>query len=150
MIEGVKIVPLPIYAVDERGEVMEMLKATDPHFIRFGHIYFSTVRQGAVKGWHKYFSKTLNYACISGLVKLVLFDDRKYSPTNGTLMELFIGPINYKLVQIPHGVWNGFKGIGEGTSIVANCSTTPFNEADIERMLPHDSIIPYKWDRVDK
>lgn len=32
MIEGVKIIPLK-QIVDERGKVMQMLKATDPHFL---------------------------------------------------------------------------------------------------------------------
>jgi len=39
MIDGVKVVPLR-QVVDERGKIMHMLKATDPHFIRFGEIYF--------------------------------------------------------------------------------------------------------------
>jgi len=40
MIHGVKIIPLR-QVVDERGKIMHMLKATDPHFIKFGEIYFS-------------------------------------------------------------------------------------------------------------
>ena len=40
MIDGVKIIPLR-QIVDERGKIMHMMKATDPHFIRFGEIYFS-------------------------------------------------------------------------------------------------------------
>ena len=41
MIDGVKVVPLR-QIVDERGKIMHMLKATDPHFLGFGEIYFST------------------------------------------------------------------------------------------------------------
>ncbi len=33
---------------------MHMLKRTDPHFIEFGEIYFSTVYPGVVKGWHRH------------------------------------------------------------------------------------------------
>ena len=36
--------------------------------------------------------------------------------------ELFIGEWNYQLVTIPPLVWNGFKGIGDGMAIVANCA----------------------------
>ena len=46
MIEGVVVHPLRRIA-DERGSVMHMLKETDPHFTRFGEIYFSTVYPGA-------------------------------------------------------------------------------------------------------
>ena len=40
-------------------------------------------------------------------------------------MECFLGPDDYSLVQIPPGVWNGFKGMGSEAAIVANCSTHP-------------------------
>jgi dTDP-4-dehydrorhamnose 3,5-epimerase len=40
MIDGVKMVPLR-QIVDERGKIMHRLKMTDPHFVRFGEIYFS-------------------------------------------------------------------------------------------------------------
>jgi dTDP-4-dehydrorhamnose 3,5-epimerase len=149
-INGVNVIPLPRYAIDERGVVMEMLKETDPHFLRFGQIYFSTVYQGAIKGWHKYRTKVLNYACVSGLAKLVLFDDRKYSSTNGNIMELFIGELNYCLVQVPPMIWNGFKGISQVPAVLANCPTTVFDESDIIRVDPHNNDIPYKWERIDK
>ena len=51
---------------------MHMLKRTDPHFIEFGEIYFSTVHRGVVKGWHRHDDMTLNYACVYGRIKLVL------------------------------------------------------------------------------
>ena len=50
---------------------MHMLRADDPHFIQFGEIYFTTVYEGVVKGWHKHREMTLNYACVFGRVKLV-------------------------------------------------------------------------------
>ena len=80
MIEGVQVIPLRRIP-DERGTVMHMLRRTDPHFIEFGEIYFSSVYQGVVKGWHRHREMTLNYACVDGRVKLVLFDDRDGSFT---------------------------------------------------------------------
>src|SRR5262249_30512202 len=52
-IEGVRVVPLARIP-DERGTVLHMLKASDPHFLRFGEIYFSMVYPGIVKGWHRH------------------------------------------------------------------------------------------------
>ena len=130
---------------DERGTVMHMLKATDPEFLGFGEIYFSTVYPGVVKGWHRHTEMTLNYACIHGRIKLVLFDDRDGSPTRGEIMERFLGPDDYSLVQVPPGVWNGFKGMGSETAIVANCSTHPHDPARSTRLDPFDNDIPYDW-----
>ena len=36
---------------DERGTIYHMLKSTDPHFTKFGEIYFSSIYPGVVKGW---------------------------------------------------------------------------------------------------
>ena len=144
MIDGVVIVPLKKIP-DERGTVMHMLKSSDPHFKNFGEIYFSTIYQGVIKGWHIHSRMTINYAVPVGMVKLVLYDVRENSPSKGELMELFIGEENYVLVQIPPGIWNGFKGMGTKTAIVANCSTIPHDPSEITRIDPFDKSIPYDW-----
>lgn len=143
-IEGVVITPLRQIA-DERGKIMHMLRADDAHFKAFGEIYFSCIERGAIKAWHIHREMTLNYACVSGKIKFVLVDLRPDSPTKGNLMEIFIGPETYSLVTVPPMVWNGFKGIAEGTSIVANCTDIPHRADEIDRMDPFDPTIPYDW-----
>ncbi|QUW01689.1 dTDP-4-dehydrorhamnose 3,5-epimerase family protein [Chloracidobacterium sp. MS 40/45] len=145
MIDGVAVRPLR-QIPDERGKIMHMLRADAPHFEQFGEIYFSCVYPGAIKAWHIHKAMTLNYAVIVGRIKLVLYDDREHSPTRGELMELFIGDGNYALVTIPPRIWNGFKGIGTETAIVANCATLPHDPEEIERMDPFTDRIPYRWD----
>ena len=149
MIDGVQVVPLRRIP-DERGTVYHMLKCTDPHFRQFGEIYFSTVYPGVIKGWHKHREMTLNYACIEGRIKLVLYDGRADSPTKGELMEIFLGPDNYCLVIIPPEVWNGFKGMSAPYAIVANCCTHPHDTSRSERMDPFSNKIPYDWALKDQ
>jgi dTDP-4-dehydrorhamnose 3,5-epimerase len=144
MIAGVVIVPLARIP-DERGVVMHMLRRTDPHFVEFGEIYFSKIYPGVVKGWHKHAEMTLNYACIHGRIKLVLYDARDGSSTKGELMEIFLGPENHSLVQIPPGIWNGFKGQGQEMAIVANCASHPHDPSSSVRIDPFDNDIPYDW-----
>mgnify|MGYP001300222857 CR=1 FL=1 len=134
MIDGVKIIPLRRIP-DERGTVFHMLKNGDPHFLQFGEIYFSSVYPGAVKGWHKHREMTLNYACIAGRIKLVIFDDREESNTRGELMEVFLGPDQYSLAVIPPGLWNGFKGMSDPHALVANCCTHPHDPSRSERWI---------------
>lgn len=145
MIEGVLIHPLR-QIPDERGQVMHMLRNDDAHFEQFGEIYFSIVYPGVIKGWHLHKAMTLNYAVVSGMIKLVLYDDREGSPSRGELMELFVGESNYSLVKIPPGIWNGFKGVGMEPAIVANCATLPHDPQEIVRMDPFDNHIPYNWE----
>ena len=144
MIEGAMVVPLR-RVPDERGTVFHMLRASDPHFLRFGEIYFSSVYPGVVKGWHRHRDMTLNYACIFGRVKLVLYDDRPDSSTRGQVQEIFLGPDNYALVIVPPGVWNGFKGMSVPFAIVANCATHEHDPSRSDRQDPFQSAIPYDW-----
>ena len=144
MIDGVVVTQLR-RIVDERGSVMHMLRTDAPQFSGFGEIYFSTVHPGAIKGWHIHHKMVLNYAVPQGRIKFVLFDDRLDSPTHGELQELFIGEDNYCLVTVPPLVWNGFKGIGTETAIVANCASIPHDPNEIDRKDPFDPSIPYDW-----
>ena len=143
-IQGVKIIPLK-QIVDERGKVMHMLKATDPHFIRFGEIYFSCAWPGTVKAWHVHKTMTLNNAVISGRAKLVLYDGREGSPTKGQIQEIFLGEDRYCLVQIPPGIVNGYKAYGDKLAILANCATEPHDPEEITRLDPFTTEIPYDW-----
>lgn len=144
IIEGVRIIALRRIQ-DHRGAVYHMLKKTDPHFLQFGEIYFSSVYPGVVKAWKRHNSITVNYACIFGRVKLVLYDQRPGSPTTGGLMEVFLGPDNYSLVVIPPAVWHGFQGMSEPIGIIANCATEPNDTSEYDRLDPIDDRIPYRW-----
>jgi dTDP-4-dehydrorhamnose 3,5-epimerase len=144
-VHDVQVTPLKRLP-DERGAVLHMLREDSPVFERFGEIYFSTVYPGVVKGWHLHSRMTLNYAVPVGMVKLVCYDDRPESPTRGAVQELHVGELNYVLVTIPPGIWNGFKGEGAGPALVANCATIPHAPGEIERMHPVDNDVPYDWD----
>ena len=143
-IDGVQLVPLRRIP-DERGTIYHMLRADDPHFIQFGEIYFTTVYDGVVKGWHKHREMTLNYACVYGRVKLALYDDRLESPTRGAEQEIFLGPDNHSLVIIPPEVWNGMKGMSTPFAIVANCCTHSYDPSRTTRLDPFENDIPYDW-----
>ena len=145
MIDGVKIIPLR-QIIDERGKIMHMLKATDPHFIKFGEIYFSCAWPGAIKAWHIHKSMTLNNVVISGRAKLVMYDKREGSPTFGEIQEVFFGEDNYVLVQMPPGIVNGYKAYGDKMVILANCATEPHDPDEMIRIDPFHNDIPYRWE----
>lgn len=150
MIDGVKIKKLRVIP-DERGRLMEMLRADDDIFIKFGQTYMTTVYPSVVKGWHYHKKQVDNFVCVKGMIKLVLYDNRDGSPTKGEINEFFLGEHNPILVQIPTYVFHGFKGIYETESMVVNCPTEPYNyeEPDEFRVDPHTKDIPYNWERKD-
>lgn len=150
MIDDVKIKKLKVIP-DERGRLMEMLRTDDEIFDKFGQVYLSTTYPGAVKGWHYHKIQTDNIVCVRGMLKLVLFDNREGSTTNGEVNEFFIGEHNPLLVQVPKGVYHGWKCISDCEAMVVNCPTEPYNysQPDEYRVDPHKNDIPYKWERKD-
>ena len=149
MIEGVLVNRL-VQIHDERGKIMHMMSSSSPYFDKFGEIYFSFSHPGVVKAWHLHSKMTLNYAVVSGKLKLVLFDDRDDSPTSGQIEELYLTPDDHKIVTVPPGVWNGFKCVGNSDAILANLATIPHDPHEILRLPPQTSKIPYSWDIVHK
>ena len=144
MIEGVKITKLNKIE-DDRGAVLPMLRSDSKIFESFGEIYFSTIFTKSIKAWHLHKKTILNYACISGKVKLVLFDDRKDSQTSGDYSEHILTPKDLFLITIPPLIWNGFIGLNKSESIVANCISHPHDENEIVRKQFDDKYFKYNW-----
>jgi dTDP-4-dehydrorhamnose 3,5-epimerase len=149
MIEGVARHPLRQF-VDDRGRTMHMLRNDDPHFRAFGEIYFSGVQQGKVKGWYRHREKTLNYAVPTGLIRVVIYDERVTSPTRGAIEEYLLGEASdkYALLTIPPLLWYGVQGLAPGVSIIANCSDLPNDPAESDRKEPNSPDVPYTWPAV--
>lgn len=144
MIQGVKIIKKK-QIIDERGKIMHMLRNDDQNYKKFGEIYFSCTFPGSIKAWHLHKKMTLNYAVISGKIKLVLYDQRKNSKTFNKIQEIFMSTENYSLIIVPPMIWNGFKAIGNEPSIVANCSDIPHDPSEIIRKPFNDKFISYDW-----
>jgi dTDP-4-dehydrorhamnose 3,5-epimerase len=148
-IEGVQVKPLKIVP-DERGWLMEVLREDDELFGRFGQVYVSATYPGVVKAWHFHARQTDNFACITGMIKLVLVDTRQGSPTRDTINEFFLGVQNPVLVQVPKLVYHGWKCISVEPSLVLNVPDEPYDRAnpDEQRIAPHGTL-PYDWTRKD-
>jgi dTDP-4-dehydrorhamnose 3,5-epimerase len=149
-IHGVKTKSLRVIP-DERGFLMEILRADDAEmFTRFGQVYVSATYPGVVKAWHYHQQQVDNFACVAGMVKLVLVDTRTDSPTNGAVNEFFIGAQSPMLVQVPNLVYHGWKCISLDVALVVNVPTEPYDYGapDEFRIEPHDTL-PYDWSRKD-
>ncbi|MCK5146613.1 dTDP-4-dehydrorhamnose 3,5-epimerase family protein [bacterium] len=146
MIEGVTTKKLSVIP-DERGRLMEILRVDDDQFERFGQVYMTTTYPGVIKAWHYHKLQDDNVTVVKGMLKLVLFDDRKDSPTCGEVNEFFLGDHKPLLVHIPHHVYHGWKCISETEAIAVNCVTEAYNyKLPDEHRLDFDSPdVPYDW-----
>lgn len=150
LIAGVKTKNLRVIP-DERGRLMEMLRADDPLFEKFGQVYLTTAYPGVVKAWHYHQRQTDNLVVVKGMMKVVLYDGREDSPTSGRVNEFFLGEHNPVLLQVPRMVYHGFKCISETEAMVINIPTEVYNyqKPDEYRVDPHNNYIPYNWARRD-
>jgi dTDP-4-dehydrorhamnose 3,5-epimerase len=150
MIEGVKTKKLKVVP-DERGRLMEMLRADDDLFIQFGQIYMTTAYPGVIKAWHYHKKQVDNFVVVKGMMKVVLYDNREGSKSFKEINEFFMGEYNPLLLQIPIYVYHGFKCISESEAVVINCPTEVYQYQDPDefRVPPHEGIIPYDWNRKD-
>ncbi len=129
---------------------MEILRADDELFTTFGQVYLSATYPGVVKAWHYHRRQVDNFACVAGMVKLVLFDTREESPTRGTFNEFFIGTLNPLLIQVPNLVYHGWKCISPEPALVINVPNEPYDRSvpDEHRLAPHGTL-DYDWSRKD-
>jgi dTDP-4-dehydrorhamnose 3,5-epimerase len=150
MIEGVKIKKLKVIP-DERGRVMEILRRDDEFFQNFGQVYMTTTYPGMVKAWHKHEKQADNIACVSGLIKMALYDGRPGSPTFKEINEFYLGVHNASLIQVPAGVYHGWMCVSQEEAIIINVPTEVYDykHPDEQRLDPHRSDIPYDWKRKD-
>ena len=144
-IDGVKVTNL-LEIADSRGSVFHMLRSDSDDFSGFGECYFSEVLPGAIKAWKYHYHQVQNIAVPSGLMRLVLYDGRELSPTNGNILEFNLGrPSFYKRIKIPPKIWYGFACLGSSPAILVNCADIPHDPSDSKKIEITDDLIPYTW-----
>lgn len=121
--QGISLTPLKIIEGAD-GQVMHALKNSDDSYSQFGEAYFSTVNQGAIKGWKKHTVMHSNLIVPSGEVQFVFYDDRADSKTKGNYFSINLSSTeNYQRLTVQPGLWMAFKGIGSGLNMVLNVAS---------------------------
>jgi len=146
LIEGVRTRPIRLNA-DERGFLMEVMRADWDVYKKFGQVYVTSAYPGVVKGWHYHKKQWDHFVCVKGMMKVALYDSREDSPTKGVVNEFIIGERNPILIAIPPFVYHGFKCVGTEEALIVNVPTEIYNytEPDEFRLPPDTKDIPYDW-----
>ncbi|MBN3039532.1 MAG: dTDP-4-dehydrorhamnose 3,5-epimerase family protein [Candidatus Omnitrophica bacterium] len=149
MIQGVKAKKLKVIP-DSRGRLMEILRSDDEIFTEFGQVYITTAYPKIVKAWHYHKFQTDNFTCISGKIKLVLYDSRGGSPTFKEINEWTLSLDSPQLIQIPAEVYHGFKCLADKESIVINIISRPYNHQNPDefRVDPYKNDINFDWRKI--
>lgn len=144
-IQGLVLTPLKQIG-DERGSVFHYLKSSSPTFNGFGEAYYSKVYRNVIKGWKYHTRISQNFCVPYGRIKMVIYDNRPDSSTNGIIEEILLDDTdNYRLLSMPHGLWYAFKCESEGFSILANIIDMPHDPGESSNLSLDTKEIPYEW-----
>src|SRR5512137_1222238 len=110
MIDGVIHKQLATHA-DERGFFRELIRVTDDFFSAgFGQLSHSLVYPGIIKAWHAHKVQTQWTYVATGLLQVVLHDNRPGSRTFRETMEFLAGDNQpASLYSLPPGVLHGYR-----------------------------------------
>lgn len=148
-VEGVVVRPANT-VVDERGEIFEVYNpawgVTDAPLVYAYHIL---IRPGKVKGWVYHELQDDRLVVLSGAVRIVLYDMREGSPTQGVVQEINVSERNRALVFIPRRVVHAVQNIGDRDATFINLPTRAYDHVnpDKYRIDMKSGRIPYEFDR---
>ena len=144
MIKDVKLVPLET-RVDDRGYLIEILRATDEHFTKFGQVYIvGMVARNVIRAWHKHKILWDWFFISHGCAKFALYDDREDSSTYKEIDTFVIGSRNPGILTVPPGVFHGWMSLEDDTQLISVASEVYNPEQPDEVRVPYDSF-NYDW-----
>ncbi len=140
MIKDVSLVDL-VARTDDRGYLIEILRATDPHFTKFGQVYLvGDLARDTIRAFHKHAALWDWFFISHGTAKFVLVDDRPDSPTLGEQNTFVVGSRNPALLVVPPGVYHGWMSLEDDTQMISTASDVYNREKPDEVRIPPDSF----------
>lgn len=119
-IDGVDVTPFRIFE-DDRGWLSELFRRDElasGDYPAMG--YLSSTRPGVARGPHEHREQTDRFAFFHGHYRVVMWDARSGSPTEGVRLTLDAGADNPVMVVIPPGVVHAYRNAGDADAFVLN------------------------------
>jgi dTDP-4-dehydrorhamnose 3,5-epimerase len=150
-IEGVKFRPTrPV--PHEDGHVTEVARASwEILETPLVQVHVTTTFSGRVRAWGLHQRSSDRLFVVSGLVRIVVFDGRKDSPSFGQINEFTVSEKNPGLLMIPPNLYHGWKNVGTTEATTINMPDKMYDYEKPDALdLPWDSeaarrLIPYDW-----
>ncbi|HSD11231.1 MAG TPA: dTDP-4-dehydrorhamnose 3,5-epimerase family protein [Candidatus Binatia bacterium] len=146
MIRDVHVKKLAVHN-DDRGTLMEVLRADDPFFEAIAQTTFTIAYPGVIKAFHWHKRQKDIWFFATGMAQVVLFDMRRESPTHRQTDVLYMGTQNPLVVSIPEYVAHGYRVLGnEPAALFYHTTATYDPNAPDEERIPFDSPeIGFDW-----
>lgn len=134
----------------EPGFLLEILRADDSFFKKFGQSTMTVANAGTVKAFHYHERQDDLWFAATGRAAIVLHDLRENVPSYKKTEVIYAGKNDYKLVVIPMGVAHGYKVVSEEPVLMFYHTTEPYNpqSPDEKRIAFDDPKIGFDWNKV--
>jgi len=140
VIDGVQNINL-IARVDDRGYLIEIVRATDPFLTKFGQVYLvGNFAHGTVRAFHKHAQLWDLFFVNHGAAKFVLVDDRRDSPTYKEMNTFNVSDRNPTLIVVPPGIFHGWMSLQHDTQMISTATDVYNRERPDEVRVPPDSF----------
>ncbi len=132
---------------DARGYFAELFKKGEDGFHTIEQTSYSLTMPGVIKAFH-YHEYWETWVVLRGEARMVMYDMREHSPTNGITEVVIAGEDSFCALSIPPGVAHGYQVLGSepvGMLYHAGEAYDASRKHQIGTM-PHDSpIIGFDW-----
>lgn len=114
---------------------------------RVDQVFQVMLEPGAVSAWHTHRNTTDRLFCNHGRMKIVLYDARAGSSTQGCINVFYAGSERPRLIVVPPGIWHGLQNVGSGSAMLINLVDQAYSyESPDHWRVPQDSPeIPYSF-----
>ena len=115
--------------------------------IKIDQIFQTVMEPGFVSAWHAHAHTTDRLFVSQGLGRIVLYDSRPDSPTQGLVNEMQFGTIRPALLTIPPRVWHGVQNVSSGPMLLLNIVDSAYDYADPDhwRLPENCPDIPFRF-----
>ena len=146
MIAGVTLKRLTVHS-DDRGYLMEVLKADYPAFVTVKQTTYTEAYPGVIKAFHWHRKQWDLWFFASGMAQVVLYDLRPESPTHRRTDVVIMGERSPALLAIPIGVAHGYRVLGTKPAGLFYHTSEAYDPADPdeERIAHDDPTIGFDW-----
>lgn len=140
MIKDVEKIDLVAH-LDDRGYLIEIIRASDPHFTKFGQVYLvGNFAKSTIRAFHKHELLWDWFFISHGSAKFVLVDDREKSPTFKQQDVFVVSARNPGLIVVPPGVYHGWMSLEDDTQMISTASEVYNRENPDEVRIAPDSF----------
>lgn len=146
LIEGVSLFEVK-QVIAGNGVVTELYRKDWGFGDRVEQVFARTMLPGGLSAWHAHANTLDRLFVLQGHVRIVLFDNRPDSSTQGQVDVLRFSGLRPTLLVVPSRVWHGVRNDGPDTALLINVVDHAYCYEDPDHWrLPADTAeIPYRF-----